>query len=318
MRLFLIIIFFIWMLFFSGFGQNIYSAAPAVRSTIWESTTIPVCWENPTSEDEIYREMVQNEVRDTWEKYSQLKFTGWKSCRDFNTGIRIKIEDDVPHTKGLGNELDKKPNGMVLNFTFEKWTHEFKKGKEFSIKAIAVHEFGHAIGFAHEEKNDSCYYPNNCLDKNNGRKGDMFVSDCDINSVMNYCNPKYLNDGILSEKDIELVQNLYGPPSELHEENVTRPFEIFYSSKQIGNLFGKRAKKLSSIFLTGSNYELNQIEKVVYLFNSKDNEKQITTTNYGAKFGAYIKVKDQGKIDVSARIFKKDGTKILINKQLSY
>jgi len=90
-------------------------------ATKWSSPTIPVCWENPTSTNASGRAWTQQAVEETWERHSSVIFTGWSKCNNTSKGIRILIDDDGPHTKGLGNQLDGTPNGMVLNFTFNKW-----------------------------------------------------------------------------------------------------------------------------------------------------------------------------------------------------
>ena len=81
---------------------------------------------------------------------------------------------------------------------------------DYCIKAIAVHEFGHAIGFAHEQNRPDT--PGECQQPKQGENGDLLLTPYDPNSVMNYCNQKYNNDGKLSPLDIGAVQKLYGKP----------------------------------------------------------------------------------------------------------
>ena len=94
--------------------RTIPQGLTAARNTLWKNRRISVCWENPTSSNRNLRGVVRNAIQNTWAKYSSLSFSGWRKCQNSSKGIRIKIADEGPHTKGLGTELDGKKNGMVL------------------------------------------------------------------------------------------------------------------------------------------------------------------------------------------------------------
>lgn len=179
-----------------------------LSTALWNTSRISVCWENPVANNAPERGWVRDAVENSWPAVAPLEFIGWNACARSTRGIRIRIEDSGPHTKGLGTQLDGRTDGMVLNFQFVKWSPACQFQREFCIRAIAVHEFGHALGFAHEQNRPDT--PTWC-DLEQGSNGDFLVGGWDLDSVMNYCNPEWNGDGDLSAGDIEAVRRLYPP-----------------------------------------------------------------------------------------------------------
>ena len=139
-----------------------------------------------------------------------MRFVGWTACQPDAPGIRILVSDtgEPPETLGVGKYLNKRPHGMTLNFTYKNWGRNCQSNPEFCIYAISVHEFGHALGFTHEQNRDDA--PPECKKDQQGINGDYKVTQYDPNSIMNYCNPKWNGDGKLSALDILAVQKFYG------------------------------------------------------------------------------------------------------------
>lgn len=178
------------------------------------TTVVYVCWENYDSTLAREHKLVRDAVTNTWQRHSKLKFEGWQPCASKSSGIRIFVADDInngPHTKGYGCHLSGVNRGMVLNFTNKKWKPFGTNTGDLAIISVAVHEFGHGIGFAHEHNRPD--KPGECnIPPQGSSVGAVALTRYDKDSVMNYCSANATNNGMLTALDISALQQKYEKP----------------------------------------------------------------------------------------------------------
>lgn len=184
---------------------------------------------------------------------------------------------------------------MVLNFTFRNWCQQCSFGdKVGNIQKIAIHEFGHALGLAHEQDRYDYDYENCFKDDHQGQTGDWHINACNANTVMNYCNKKWINNGQLSDLDIEAVRSLYGSPPGTDSTD----FRIVNTSFLDKDTFVAKINGRKStvplynvkIYLSGDRALIDSVDHVEYFMHETLNNSIIEASNVESNFGIHLRL----------------------------
>lgn len=175
-------------------------------------TQVEVCWETASGDLARERELSRLAVEGSWEVYALIDFTGWGNCTPDQQGIRIQAtSNEEASVRFIGNKLNRQPGGLDLNIAHRNWQGTACENIEDQcLAAIAIHEFGHALGMPHEAFNRrGLNGAQPCPEGRSGPAPDVFATNYDPDSIMNYCNDNWIA-GQLSCRDRLTAQVAYG------------------------------------------------------------------------------------------------------------
>jgi Dual-action HEIGH metallo-peptidase len=178
-----------------------------------QNNTVPVCWETAGYDRE--KRIAQRAVLETWSFWANINFSGWDMCPTTGEALHVRIrispqgEDNAgaSGSAALGTAALSKVGDNDPGVNFSLWADKANEGR---VEYLAVHEFGHVLGFGHEQDSPDNEGSAKCNSGVDPDANAINITAYDRDSVMNYCNRDGNMTGHLTFVDIQGVQKTYG------------------------------------------------------------------------------------------------------------
>jgi hypothetical protein len=175
----------------------------------WPNGVVPVCYHTTFPEQTRLAQKARRILQDSWSKAANVNFVGWDACDKVRAAWGPSVVFLAFWPEDGGNTSSQGPVG---DYTTAYVTQNDSLGNEPWFTRVVNHEFGHVLGFGHEQERPDNFNPNPvyCPVFQPGREhpylGVWLTPEFDRDSIMSYCNA----NSHLSTGDIYGARAAYG------------------------------------------------------------------------------------------------------------
>ena len=240
-------------------GQSATQGLHVEKVFLWDNATTSLCFDEDNSEVSFseYMPHIQTIAEEEYNKKTAFKFTGFNTCsKDKSAHVKIEFKKYGRSGATIATNVLPDPKNEYLKLLFhfilnrsalqfmelytdydDSWLKEKGGSKTHNVHLhnMIIHELGHVVGLDHEHrrKENANYF---LCEKEKVPDGivkdsehEIAVGKFDVYSVMNYCQPSYLDHDLsLSQGDIATINSAYQKNA---KEKTTSPADPLNNAK---------------------------------------------------------------------------------------
>lgn len=176
-------------------------------TTLWPNGVVRVCLvpsaATPSNELEQVRTRIRQTLTDGWGRAANLDFWDFNNCPTPLPTNTVAITFDT----SVQNQSDIGMRSGQTNFVNFQWNQNFSLAPD---RDLILHEFGHTLGFVHEQARPGYTPVNSSCPAEASASGDAKGTPLDPDSIMIHTGSCVVPASGLSPWDIVGIQNAYG------------------------------------------------------------------------------------------------------------